>query len=173
MLGANRELRPTGGYLFSANDRATASHVLLRNDGEHRISDGFTTYQKVSLFYLGSLWASLVLGLAGVLWFLAAGLVALARYRSSAWRRPELIPFSGVLGLFAALPLFMDQSFIRLGDMTAASVLLAAGTAALPLTMIALLWRAARSALAFGRPAAPCSRPLPRCSRSLRGSAIE
>jgi CubicO group peptidase (beta-lactamase class C family) len=69
----------------------------------------------------------------------------LARYRSSAWRRPELIPFSGVLGLFAALPLFMDQSFIRLGDMTAASVLLAAGTAALPLTMIALLWRAARS----------------------------
>lgn len=145
MLGEDRELRPTGGYLFSANDRAAASHVLLRKDGEYRISDGFTTYQKVSLFYLGSLWTSLVLGLAGVLWFLVAGLVALARYRSSAWRRPEIIPFSGVLGLFVALPLFMAQSFMQLGDMTAASVLLAAGTAALPLTMMALLWRAARS----------------------------
>ena len=145
MQGANRELRPTGGYLFSANDRAAASHVLLRKDGERRISDGFTTYQKASLFYLGSLWTSLVLGVAGVLWFLVAGLVALARYRGSAWRRPELIPFAGVLGLFAALPLFMGQSFMQLGDMTAASVLLAAGTAALPLTMMALLWRAARS----------------------------
>lgn len=150
MLGANRELRPSGGYLFSTNDRATVSHVLLRNDGEHRISDGFTTHQKVSLFYLGSLWTSLVLGVAGVLWFLVAGLVALARYRGSAWRRPELIPFAGVLGLFVALPLFMSQSFMQLGDVTAASVFLAAGTAALPLTMMALLWRAAR---ASSRPA--------------------
>lgn len=143
--GVNRELRPTGGYLFSANDRATVSHALLRNDGEYRITDGFSTYQKVNLFYLGSLWTSLMLGLAGVLWFLVTGLVALARYRSSAWRRPELIPFSGVLGLFVALPLFMSQSFMQLGDMTAASVLLAAGTAVLPLTMMALLWRVARS----------------------------
>jgi hypothetical protein len=79
------------------------------------------------------------------LWFLGAGIVALVRHRGSAWRRPEIIPFVGVIALLASLPLFLTQSFMQLGDMTAASMLLAATSAALPFTMIALLWQVARS----------------------------
>lgn len=145
MQGPSRELKPTGGYLFAAEDRGAVSHVLIRDDGEHRISDGFTTFQKVSPYYLVSLWISLVLGLLGSLWFVGAGIVALARLRSSAWRRPEMIPFVGVLGLFASLPIFLTQSFMQLGNITAASVILAASSVAFPCTMIALLWRAGRS----------------------------
>jgi CubicO group peptidase (beta-lactamase class C family) len=143
--GASRKLRPVGGYLFAAQDRTTTSHVLLRNDGAFRISDGFTTYQKVSPYYLGILWISLALGLLGILWFVAAGFVALARFRSSAWRRPEMIPFGGVMALLASLPLLLTQSFSQLGDMTVASVFLWVASVTLPFTMIVLLWRAARS----------------------------
>lgn len=150
MQGGRRELRPVGGYLFAATDRTTTSHVLLREDGAYRISDGLITYDKVSLWSLGFLWISLVLGVLGILWFLGAGIVALARFRGSAWRRPEIIPFAGVLALFLPLPLFLTQSFMRLGDLTPASALLAACTVALPVTMIVLLWRVFRSPLLKG-----------------------
>lgn len=145
LQGRNRELRPAGGYFYAAGDRTTVSHVLLRENGAYQISDGFTTYQKVTPLYLVGLWISLGLGVLGILWFAGAGIVALVRHRSAAWRRPEIIPFVGVLALLASLPLFLTQSFMQLGDMTAASMLLAATSAALPLTMMALLWRAARS----------------------------
>lgn len=145
LQGARRELRPVGGYLFASQDRTTTSHVLLKEGDAYRISDGFSTYQKVSSWYLGILWISLGLGLLGILWFLGAGIMALARFRGSAWRRPEIIPFAGVLALLAPLPLFLTQSFMQLGDLTLASGLLAAGSVALPVTMIALLWRAGGS----------------------------
>lgn len=144
--GNKLELRPMGGHLFAAQDRLTTSHVVLRDSaGAYLISDGARTYEKVSPYYLGSLWVSLLFGLLGIVWFLGAGIVTLARLRAAAWCRPEMVPFLGVLALFAPLPLFLRQSFMQLGDMTAASVLLAATTAALPLTMLALLWRTIRS----------------------------
>lgn len=143
--GSDRELRPTGGYLFSANDRATASHVLMRTGNEYLMSDGYSTYRKVSAWYIATLWMSLALGLLGVLWFLGAGIATLMRYRGSAWPRVEMIPFAGVLGLLVPLPFFLMQGFMRLGEMTTASVLLAAVMLALPLTMIALLWRVMRT----------------------------
>jgi hypothetical protein len=47
------------------------------------------------------------------------------------------VPFIAVAALLLPVPLFLQQSFLQLGDATAASVSLAAVTAALPLAMLA------------------------------------
>ncbi len=59
-----RQLRPLGGYLYSANDRDTVSHVFLRGEErQYRISDGFKTYEKVPGAFLYAHWLSVSLGL--------------------------------------------------------------------------------------------------------------
>jgi CubicO group peptidase (beta-lactamase class C family) len=139
---APRQLAPIGGDLFVASDRATASHVVLRDAaGRHRIADGFSTVERTSPVRVLLLRTSFLLGLAGLAWFLVAGIAALIRHRRAAWRRAEFLPFLGVVGLFLPVPFFLAQSFMRMGDVTAASLLLAFATAALPLTMLPTLLR--------------------------------
>jgi len=141
-----RVLRATGGYLFSAENRDTASHVLVRGEyGEFLLSDGFNSYEKVNAAYVFALGASLLAGLCGLTWFLVTGLLSVLRYRSGAWSRPETPALIGILGLFLPLPLFMWQSFMALGDLTPASALLALVSLILPLTVVITLLRAARS----------------------------
>jgi len=140
---APRVLRATGGYLFSARNRDTTSHVLMRGEqGEYLLSDGFNTFEKVNTAYLLALAASLIAGLAGISWFLLAGLLSMLRYRSSAFGRPETPALLGVLGLFLPVPLFLSQSFMAIGDLTPASVLLAVASFALPVTMVVTLMKA-------------------------------
>jgi len=140
--GEKRVLRPSGGYFFVAADRSTNSHVLMRDHtGRELISDGYRTYVKTSLFGLALLWLSLAGGVLGLLWFFVAGLVVLVKHRHAAWRRAEIIPFVGVLALLLPIPFFFTQSFIRLGDVTPASVLLAIATGLLPVFMLVALWR--------------------------------
>jgi CubicO group peptidase (beta-lactamase class C family) len=131
-----RQLRPTGIRIYSASNRTTSSHVLLRGDaGEYLISDGFRTYEKVSSMYLLAHWVSVFLGLIGMAWLLLAGAMSLIRYRSDAIRRPEAPAFIAIALLFLPIPFFMTQSFMALGDFTLASALLAAVTLLLPLGM--------------------------------------
>jgi hypothetical protein len=47
-----------------------------------------------------------------------------------------LLPFLGVAALLVPIPLFFGQSFLQLGDVTAASVTLAVVTAFLPVAMV-------------------------------------
>lgn len=158
---ATRQLRPVGEYAYSANDRTTTSHVLMRGrDGEYLISDGFRTYKKVSSILLGAHWTSLVLGLTGLSWILVAGTVSLARFRTGMLRRPVAPAFLATVLLFAPIPLFLGQSFMALGDSTVASMLLAFTTALLPMGALATIILIARS---------PCRT---RCSLMHAGAAL-
>ena len=130
-------MRPVGGRLYSASDRATTSHVFFQDGkGEYLVSDGFRTYRKVATAYLVAHWASLLLGLAGLAWVFIAGIVSLARHRSAMFRQPLAPAFLASVLLFVPLPFFWSQSFMALGDLTAASVLLAIVTALLPVGML-------------------------------------
>lgn len=152
-----RQLRPVGDRLYSANDRATTSHVFLRGDnGEYLISDGFLTYEKVSTVYLAAHWTSIISGLAGLLWILVAGSISLVRYRSEMFRRTEAPAYSASVLLFAPIPFFLTQSFMALGDFTLASFLLAIATLLLPIGMLSTIilarkrWRMSRIELLHG-----------------------
>ena len=136
-----RQLRPTGHREYSAHDRTTTSHILLRGDrGEYLVSDGFQTFEKVHPLYLAAHWSSLLLGLAGLAWLLIAGLVSLLRDGTTFIRRPIAPAFASILLLLAPVPLFFMQSFMALGDPTPASLVLAGVTLLLPLGVLATLW---------------------------------
>ena len=141
-----RQLRPIGGRLYSADDRATSSHVFLRgNEGEHLISDGFKTFEKVSTTYLVAHWASIFLGIVGLTWLFAAGFISLVRYRAKMLRRPEAPAFIALLLLFVPVPFFVTQSFMALGDLTLASALLAVATFLLPIGMFLTITRVTKT----------------------------
>lgn len=140
-----RLLRPLGGRIYSANDRATSSHVFLRGDkGEYLVSDGFKTYEKVSASYLFTHWISVVLGVFGLIWLFLAGIIATIRHRSGMLRQVQAPAFVALALLLVPIPFFLRQSFMALGDFTLASALLAVVTLLLPvglfLTMI-FAWR--------------------------------
>ncbi|MEP5764321.1 MAG: serine hydrolase domain-containing protein [Halieaceae bacterium] len=138
-----RRLRPAGGRIYSANDRETSSHVFLQGkDGEYLISDGFKTYEKVSTAYLVSHWTSVLLGLGGIIWIFLSGVVSIVRYRTGMLSRPEAPAFVALVLLFVPIPFFLTQSFMALGDLTLASVLLAAVTLLLPIGMLLTIIRA-------------------------------
>ena len=137
LSGNPRHLQSAGSGLFVANDRATISHVLLRgNGGEHLISDGLRTYERVPTSFLVAHRVSVLSGCVGLIWFFVMGLASLLRYRDGFIRRPEGPAFVALLFFMVPIPFFMTQSFMAIGDRTPASILLAAATLALPATMI-------------------------------------
>lgn len=142
-----RKLRPVGSRNYSASDRATSSHVFYRGeDGRYLFSDGFKTYEKVSSSYLFAHWASISLGIAGLVWILLAGAISAIREPRKMMQRPQAPAFAATMLLLAPIPFFMTQSFMALGDFTTASVLLAIVTLLLPIGMLWTLVRA-RNAL--------------------------
>ena len=137
-----RQLQPLGGHVFSANDRATSSHVFLQGEeGEYLISDGFKTFKKVSATYLAAHWLSILAGLGGLAWLFLAGTILLIRYRSRFLRQSIAPAFIASILLFLPLPFFMTQSFMALGDFTPGSAILAAVTLLLPLGMLLTILR--------------------------------
>jgi len=140
-----RRLRPVGGRIYSASDRATGSHVFLRGeDSEYLISDGFKTFEKVSTAYLIAHWTSVLLGLGGLTWLFLAGMISVVRYRTNILQRTETPAFITIMLLFVPIPFFMTQSFMAIGDFTLASALLAAVTLLLPIGMISTIWCASK-----------------------------
>ena len=141
--GEPKELEPVGGFLFRASDRSAPSHVLLQTDGNHVLSDGLHSYERVSMLRMLVLWGSLALGVIGLLYVLLVGLWRAAKRRLN--RGDHLFaPLLSMLALLLPLPLFHFQSFLRLGDVTFASVLAAIATGALPLAIafgLARCWR--------------------------------
>lgn len=143
-----KELTPVGGLLFRSHDRTTASHALLTSpDGKRVITDGFNSYERVSLWRIGPLWASLAAGVLGLAYLLVSGLVRAAR-RWLSPVQPIFVPFLAVVALLLPVPLFLGQSFLQLGDLTPASATLALVTGALPLAMIVGLWRRSHRGMA-------------------------
>ena len=141
-----RDLRPLGGYAFSAGDRTTQSHVFYRSDdGANLIGDGFQTYRKVSPHYLLAHWISLLLAGIGLVWFLATGLISLIRRPKQFLGSVPAPAFFTILMLFLPLPFFFAQSFMALGDFTMASGLLALVTMLLPVGAVLSLIRVLRA----------------------------
>jgi CubicO group peptidase (beta-lactamase class C family) len=139
--GTPLALHALSPVLMRQADRSTASHVFLTGaDGERYLSDGLRTFRQVRLAELAALWASVALGVAGLL----HGLLA-APWRR--WRRGTRLAqpaFVAVLALLAAAPLFLLQPWQAMGDLTMASGLLYAATLALPLAALVQATRAWR-----------------------------
>lgn len=134
---ADRILEPLGGALFRAQGRNVASHAFFVSASGVRVLDtGVQSYERISPTALAALGTSLVAGVLGLGYLLVAGVVRLAR-RRLALTDPLLPPFAGIVALAVPVPFFMSQSFLELGDLTAASGLLAAVTALLPVAMAA------------------------------------
>ncbi|MBB5609509.1 MULTISPECIES: serine hydrolase [unclassified Janthinobacterium] len=146
--GQPKELEPLGGLLFRASDRSAPSHVLMQADGRYMFSDGLHTYERASMLRMLVLWGSAALGVAGLLYLLLMGLWRAVRRKLK--RSDQLFaPLLSVLALLLPVPFFVFQSFLRLGDVTMASVLLAIVTGALPLAMafgLARCWRGRQQA---------------------------
>ncbi|PJJ18275.1 CubicO group peptidase (beta-lactamase class C family) [Janthinobacterium sp. 67] len=141
--GEPKELEPVGGLLFRASDRSTPSHVLMQEDGKHILSDGLRSYERASMLRMLVLWGSLALGAAGLLYVLVVG-VWRAALRSLERGDHLFAPLLAMLALLLPLPFFYFQSYLRLGDVTIASVLLVLVTGALPLATafgLARCWR--------------------------------
>lgn len=130
------ELSHVDSGLFQAPGKLLASHALLTSaEGARIISNGTQSYEKVSLLHLLPLWISVIAGVLGLAYILIKAIARLAMRRMSR-RDPLLAPFAGALALLLPLPFFYGQSFVQLGDLTLASGLLAAVTAALPVAML-------------------------------------
>ncbi len=129
-------LLPVGSNLFRKEDRVKPSHVLYKNDTTPMISDGLVTYEKVSLFYLGLMWLSLILGLVGIIIILFRGFYFLFQKQLFNHNQTITLPFLSIIGLLIPFPFLLNQSFLNLGDFTFANILLAIATGFSPLAMI-------------------------------------
>lgn len=128
-------LTHAGNGLFSAAEKVLPSHALLvAADGRRIVTTGTQTYEGVAPVRLLGLWASAGAGALGLAYLLVKGCARAAAGRLSV-RDPLLAPCAGALALLLPLPLLYRQPMMQLGDMTAASVLLAVVTALLPVTM--------------------------------------
>lgn len=142
--GTPQPLLHVAGALLRAPDRLLASHALIvADDGAERtVSNGLQTWRQVPLWVLLLRWAGALAAVFGLGWLLVAGG---ARWVAARWRRQGPPPsylgiaMAGAGSLLLPIPLFLAQPFLRMGDLTAASGLLAVVTAVLPLaTAIAL-----------------------------------
>lgn len=144
LSGPSLPLRPVAGHLMRAPDRLLASHALIATEGDRTVSTGLQTWRRVPLAELVLRWASALAGALGLAWLLLAGG---ARWVAARWRRqrrppPHLgIAVAGAGGLLLPVPFFLSQPFMRLGDLTLASGLLAAATVVLPVAMVVALAR--------------------------------
>lgn len=138
-------LLPIGKNLFRKQDRVRASHVLYQKNNTQLISDGLVTYEKVSGLYLGLMWLSLILGLLGIVIILIRGFYFLFKKKLRRGNQVLFIPFVSVVSLFMPIPFLLNQSFLNLGDLTIANLMLAIVTGILPLAMILGLMRIRRN----------------------------
>lgn len=125
-----RRLISLGHGRLRAEDRTVPSHALLTGPGgERMITDGLRTFRLVPSLLIPSLWLSLALGIIGMLYALT---VLPMRARRHYRRMLQPLAIAPLL-LLAGAGLIYFQPFIHLGDRTAASIVLAAGSIALPI----------------------------------------
>lgn len=130
-------LAPVGGNLYRAQARNIPSHVFFRDSaGRQTMSNGLRTYKQIATPVLVLLWLSLGFGLAGILYICLTGILRLISGNLDR-KNPLLVPLTACLALALPIPFFFNQSFLQLGDITVASLLLALFTAILPVALLA------------------------------------
>ena len=91
-------------------------------------------------------WASLIFGLIGLFYIFLVGLIRIIKRDKVSFVR---IKWGFINLLLFSLPiyLYVQQSFLQFGDITAASVFLAIFSGILPLTLLFSLWISVRENL--------------------------
>ena len=147
LQNADRRLIQVKDHLFRDVNRTQASHVFYW-DSENKLflSDGLKTFTQVSVITLVLYWASLIFGLIGLFYIFLVGLIRIIKRDKVSFVR---IKWGFINLLLFSLPiyLYVQQSFLQFGDITAASVLLAIFSGILPLTLLFSLWISVRENL--------------------------
>jgi hypothetical protein len=137
----SRELFYTGNNILTAEGKTTDSHVFFKTD-EHTpiISDGLSSLRKINSLSLLGHWISFCLGCIGLVYLLVSGVIQLIKYKTHIITKPVWYSFLSIVLLFVPVPFFLFQSFVSIGDLTVASMLLAISTFLLPFGFIASGW---------------------------------
>ena len=137
----SKELVYTGNGIFIAEGKTTGSHVFYKTeDNIPIISDGLSSLKKINGIYLLFRWISFSFGLIGLAFLLVSGVIQLFKYKRNIIKNPILPAFLSIVFLFIPVPFFLLQSFVSIGDITPASVMLAIFTFLLPFGLIASAW---------------------------------
>lgn len=134
--GESQLMFVVGDKLLQRGDRSRASHVLLSDtQGNRYITDHNGTMRRVSSIWHASIWFSVLLGLAGLGYWL---IVIPARRIKHGVRM--LQPASvAILLLLLPVPMFALQPFIELGDLTLGSGTLYVAFVSLPVLIVGQL----------------------------------
>jgi CubicO group peptidase (beta-lactamase class C family) len=123
--------------MLISDGKIEASHLVYKDEFDKVfITDGFSTYKKVSGYYLLGHWISFILGSIGLLFLLLSGIFQAIRSKRLIFSNPIFPSFLTILILLIPIPFFYFQSFAALGDKTFASILLFISTCFLPLGLM-------------------------------------
>ncbi|MBL4679578.1 MAG: beta-lactamase family protein [Pseudomonadales bacterium] len=144
-LQANdRKLIPLNKYLLRATDRNKASHGIIIDENQNVfISDGLNTFQKQPVLTVTAYWVSLILGISGFLYII---LMSLVRSVTRDFQRLKVIgwPLVNLFGFSIPVYFYYNQSFLKFGELTAASISLAIVSGLLPLTLLVAIFIGAK-----------------------------
>jgi CubicO group peptidase (beta-lactamase class C family) len=136
----DRRLIQVDKRLFRDINRTQASHIFYYDDDSQLfISDGLHTFKKVSGITLILYWIGLVLGLLGLFYIFLVGLMRVIKRDKDNLKGIQW-PFINIVLFSLPIYLYVNQSFLAFGDITAASILLALFTGGLPITLLFSLW---------------------------------
>ncbi|MEP0355610.1 serine hydrolase domain-containing protein [Paraglaciecola sp.] len=140
LQNADRRLIQVGDHLFRDVNRTQASHVFYW-DSQRRLflSDGLKTFKQASIIALVLYWLSLIFGLIGLFYIFLVGLIRVIKRDKESFVRIKW-GFINLLLFSFPVYLYVQQSFLQFGDITAASVSLAFLSGVLPLTLLFSLW---------------------------------
>lgn len=138
--GKNKVLIYQEKLLFSMKDRTTISHAFYKTaDGAYLITDGVKTIKKVSGFKIAGIAGSLLLGLFGLVYLFVVGFINLVKHRIDFKNNPLFWVFISILALMISFALIATQPFMRMGDRTIATILLAVSSAMIPIFSVVSL----------------------------------
>ncbi|WOJ92131.1 serine hydrolase domain-containing protein [Congregibacter variabilis] len=143
LQGPERLLLPLGDGLFRAADRRLASHIFF-GTGNEVLSYGLTTWRKASPLLLCLGWVSLILGALGLLYIALKGLWSILSGRLLE-NKAILPPWLCLMAFALPVYLYTTQPFLRFGEVTAASLILATLSVLLPLSLCLSWYQLAQS----------------------------
>lgn len=136
----DRVLHPINLNLLRATDRSQASHALImEKNNDIYISNGLSTYKLQSTHIIFAYWVSLLMGLLGLIYILLLGTFRMLT-KKIASQKAIFWPCVNLLALSVPVILYTKQSFLKFGELTTASFLLAVISALLPVTLLLSLF---------------------------------
>jgi CubicO group peptidase (beta-lactamase class C family) len=117
-----QKLRHIGGNQFSADNRTTASHILLvDHHNQPIISGGFQHYVPLGLVNYTALVLSLVLGLLALMYIAVRGVYVLIKVKGNVIKEPIALMFLVIPSLVISTCLLLTKPFMELGHFNLAT----------------------------------------------------